>query len=62
MRQERTHLQHEVDILNQKLNQKLFALKDEMKGMFDDHKLDIKEGKSTGESAVCKLHSLSVIF
>ncbi|KAK6595458.1 moz protein represents a chromatin-associated acetyltransferase [Botrytis cinerea] len=44
MRRERTLLQHEVDILNQKLTQELLTLKDDLKGMFDDRKNDCATG------------------
>lgn len=53
MRRERTLLQHEVDILNQKLTQELLALKDELKGMFDDRKMAVRTEQRTMESAVC---------
>ncbi len=52
MRRERTLLQHEVDILNQKLTQELLALKDELKGMFDDRKMDVRMEQRAMESKV----------
>ena len=52
MRRERTLLQHEVDILNQKMTQELLALKDELKGMFDDRKMDVRMEQRTMESKV----------
>ncbi|KAI9832559.1 MAG: hypothetical protein M1819_004349 [Sarea resinae] len=39
MRTERTQLQHEVDILNQKLTQDMLTLKEALKGMFNDRKM-----------------------
>ena len=53
MRRERTLLQHEVDILNQKLNQELLTLKDELKGMFDDRKMTVRTEQRAMESGVC---------
>jgi len=46
-------LQHEVDILNQKMTQELLALKDELKGMFDDRKMDVRMEQRAMESKVC---------
>jgi hypothetical protein len=52
MRRERTLLQHEVDILNQKLTQELLTLKDDLKGMFDDRKMDVRMEQRAMESKV----------
>ena len=52
MRRERTLLQHEVDILNQKLTQELLTLKDDLKGMFDDRKMAVRGDQRTMESKV----------
>ena len=52
MRRERTLLQHEVDILNQKLTQEVLTLKDDLKGMFDDRKMAVRQEQRTMESAV----------
>lgn len=52
MRQERTLLQHEVDILNQKLTQELLTLKDELQGMFNDRKMAVRMEQRSMESAV----------
>jgi len=52
MRRERTLLQHEVDILNQKMTQELLALKDELKGMFDDRKMDVRMEQRAMDSKV----------
>ncbi|KAL5115819.1 hypothetical protein ACEQ8H_006314 [Pleosporales sp. CAS-2024a] len=43
MRTERAQLQHEVDILGQRLGQETGTLKDELKGLFDDRKMAIQE-------------------
>ncbi|KAF4638027.1 hypothetical protein G7Y89_g46 [Cudoniella acicularis] len=56
MRRERTLLQHEVDILNQKLNQELLSLKDDLKGMFDDRKMSVRQEQRTMESAIQELN------
>ena len=52
MRRERTLLQHEVDILNQKLTQELLTLKDDLKGMFDDRKMSVRMEQRAMESKV----------
>ena len=56
MRTERAHLQHEVDILNQKLTQDTMNLKDELRGMFDDRKMSVKMEQRAIESAVQELN------
>jgi hypothetical protein len=50
MRRERTLLQHEVEILNQKLTQELLSLKDDLKGMFDDRKMAVRMEQRAMES------------
>lgn len=52
MRMQRTLLQHEVDILNQKLTQDLASLKDDLRGMFNDRKMDVRMEQRSMESAV----------
>lgn len=52
MRRERTLLQHEVDILNQKLTQELLSLKDDLKGMFDDRRMAVRMEQRAMESKV----------
>lgn len=42
MRAERTALQHEVDILTQRITADTGNLKDELKGMFDDRKMNTR--------------------
>ena len=44
-RTQRTHLQHEADILGQKVNQDLAGLKDDLRGMFNERKLAVQEEK-----------------
>jgi hypothetical protein len=52
MRRDRTLLQHEVDILNQKLAQELLTLKDDLKGMFDDRKMAVRMEQRAIDSKV----------
>lgn len=49
---QRTQLQHEVDILSQKLDQQGTWLKDELKGMFDDRKMAVRNEQRSMESKV----------
>jgi hypothetical protein len=49
---QRAQLQHEVDILNQKMAQETSNLKDELKGMFDDRKMAAKMEQRSMESRV----------
>ncbi|CAG8962262.1 hypothetical protein HYFRA_00005317 [Hymenoscyphus fraxineus] len=56
MRRERTLLQHEVDILNQKLTQELLGLKDDLKGMFDDRKMAVRQEQRAMESAIQEIN------
>lgn len=62
MRRERTLLQHEVDILNQKLTQELLTLKDDLKGMFDDRKMIVRQEQRTMETAVRLSSNLILSF
>ncbi|KAI6250900.1 hypothetical protein HI914_00582 [Erysiphe necator] len=56
MRRERTLLQHEVDILTQKLSQELLTLKEEIKGMFDDRKMSVRMDQRSMESKIQELN------
>ncbi|RKF61847.1 putative moz protein represents a chromatin-associated acetyltransferase protein [Erysiphe neolycopersici] len=56
MRRERTLLQHEVDILIQKLSQELLTLKEEIKGMFDDRKMSVRMDQRSMESKIQELN------
>lgn len=56
MRTQRTHLQHEVDILNQRLGQDGAALKDELKGMFDDRKMAVRNEQRDMERKIQELN------
>ena len=55
MRQQRTMLQHEVDILTQTLNQELANLDDSVKNMFNERKMAVTEEQSEVGSAVSLL-------
>jgi hypothetical protein len=56
MRTERAQLQHEVDILGQRLGQETGTLKDELKGLFDDRKMAVRQEQRHMETKVrCSL-------
>ena len=44
-RSQRAQLQHEHDILNQKVTQDIMTMREELKGMFNDRKLGLQEEK-----------------
>lgn len=52
IRQQRAHLQHEVDILTQSLNQAVLTLNDNVRGMFNDRRMAVREEQKTADSAV----------
>jgi hypothetical protein len=52
MRTERNQLQHEVDILGQKLGQETGNVKDELKGLFDDRKMAVRQEQRSMETKV----------
>jgi hypothetical protein len=56
MRTERTQLQHEVDILSQRLGQESTGLKDDLKGMFDDRKMAVRNEQRDIERLVQQLN------
>jgi hypothetical protein len=56
MRTARSQLQHEVDILNQKLTQELLTLKDDLKGMFDDRKMAVRTEQRRMDSSIQELN------
>ncbi|KAB5558051.1 hypothetical protein GE09DRAFT_1117674 [Coniochaeta sp. 2T2.1] len=56
MRQQRTTLQHEVDILTQSLNQEVLTLNDTVKGMFNDRRMAVREEQKAAESAIQQLN------
>lgn len=55
-RASRTQLQHEIDILSQRLNQELSGLKDDIKGMFNDHKMATREHQRNIDTSVQELN------
>ncbi|KAI1412939.1 hypothetical protein F5Y13DRAFT_162124 [Hypoxylon sp. FL1857] len=55
-RQQRTQLQHEVDILSQRMSQDLMTLKDDVKGWFNDRRMNVREEQRTMESAIQQLN------
>ena len=55
-RASRTQLQHEADILSQRLNQELAGLKDDIKGMFNDHKMSTREQQRSIDTSVQELN------
>ena len=55
LRQQRTLLQHEVDILAQRLNQELLTLTDSVRGMFNDRRMAVREEQKSVESRVCPI-------
>lgn len=61
MRQQRTHLQHDLDILTQTLNQELLTLSDSVRGLFHNRNMTVREEHKAVDSAVC-LFLCSVMF
>ncbi|KAL7934820.1 hypothetical protein V8C35DRAFT_299885 [Trichoderma chlorosporum] len=55
-RQQRTHLQHEVDILTQTLNQEVLTLNDNVRGLFNDRKMTVREEQRAVESAIQQIN------
>ncbi|RGP78126.1 moz represents a chromatin-associated acetyltransferase [Fusarium longipes] len=63
LRQQRTHLQHEVDILTQSLNQELHTLNDNVRGSFNDRKMAVREEQKVVESAVQQInYKISIVL
>jgi len=55
-RSQRAQLQHEFDILNQKVTQDLTTLREELKGMFNDRKMSLEEEKRKIDSKIQDLN------
>jgi hypothetical protein len=55
-RASRTQLEHEADILSQRLNQELSGMKDDIKGMFNDHKMATREQQRAIDTSVQELN------
>ncbi|KAK0646350.1 hypothetical protein B0T16DRAFT_413249 [Cercophora newfieldiana] len=61
LRQQRTLLQHEVDILTQHLNQELLTLNDNVRGMFNDRRMAVREEQKAVDSRIQQiLYKISV--
>lgn len=56
MRTERAQLQHEVEIINQRFSQDSATLKDELKGMFDDRKMTVRNEQRELEGKIAELN------
>ncbi|KAK4106367.1 hypothetical protein N658DRAFT_460870 [Parathielavia hyrcaniae] len=56
LRQQRTLLQHEVDILAQRLNQELLTLNDSVRGMFNDRRMAVREEQKAVESRIQQIN------
>lgn len=55
-RSQRAQLQHENDILNQKVTQDLMNLREELKGLFNDRKLNLQEDKRKIDGRISELN------
>lgn len=55
-RASRTQLEHEADILSQRTTQELAGMKDDIKGMFNDHKMSTREQQRTIDTSVQELN------
>ncbi|CAJ2506297.1 Uu.00g004270.m01.CDS01 [Anthostomella pinea] len=55
-RQQRTHLQHEVDILSQRMSQDIMTLKDDVKGMFNDRRQNVREEQRHMDSSIQQIN------
>lgn len=55
-RSQRAQLQHEFDILNQKVTQDLMTLREELKGLFNDRKLRLQEDKRAIDGKISELN------
>ncbi|GFP52103.1 uncharacterized protein C27B12.07 [Trichoderma asperellum] len=63
IRQQRTHLQHEVDILTQTLNQELLTLNDNVRGLFNDRKMTVREEQKGADSAIQQItYKISIML
>lgn len=55
-RASRTQLQHEFDMVNQRMNQDLANLRDDIKEMFNDHKMTTRELQRSIDTAIQELN------
>lgn len=62
-RSQRAQLQHESDLLNQKVTQDLMTMREELKGMFNDRKLGLEEQKRQVDGHIQELgHKITVML
>ncbi|KAK0711365.1 hypothetical protein B0H67DRAFT_602162 [Lasiosphaeris hirsuta] len=63
LRQQRTLLQHEVDILSQRLSQELQTLNDNVRGMFNDRRMAVREEQKEVDSKIQQInYKISVML
>ncbi|KAG6063984.1 hypothetical protein E4U32_000687 [Claviceps aff. humidiphila group G2b] len=63
MRQQRTHLQHDLDILTQTLNQELLTLNDSVRGLFHNRNMTVREEHKAVDSAIQQInYKISVLL
>ena len=55
MRADRSQIQHEVDILGQRMSQESLNLKDELRGMFDDRKMTVRTERRVLDNRISEL-------
>lgn len=55
-RSSRTQLQHETDIISQRVSQEISGVKDDIKGMFNDHKMVTREQQRSIDTSVQELN------
>ena len=55
-RSSRTQLQHDMDIISQRVGQDLAGMKDDIKGMFNDHKMITREQQRSIDTSVQELN------
>jgi len=56
MRSDRNQLQHELDILGQRLGQETGGLREELKGLFDDRKMAVRQEQRSMEARIQELN------
>lgn len=55
-RSSRTQLQHEVDILNMRITQELAKMNDDLKGMWNEHKMTTREQQQSQDTGIQELN------
>jgi hypothetical protein len=55
-RSSRTQLQHDMDIISQRVGQEISGMKDDIKGMFNDHKMTTREQQRSIDTSVQELN------